>query len=239
MPLSTQDFPDRLAAVVFLPGCPWRCTYCHNPELQLHDRCDPLTSWSRLRGLLAKRRRMLDGVVFSGGEPTAHPALARALADVHALGLETALHTGGAFPERLADLLAAGLVDWVGFDVKAPPSDYALVTGVPDSGLRAARGLDALIASGVSYEVRTTVYRPVLDAPRLRRLAAWLGHRGASPLVLQECHDGGVPALRDGFLGRMASELGEWVDVVSVRRGSGPGAAAKVAPAPAAAHPVG
>ena len=32
-PMTTVDFPDRLAAVVFCQGCPLRCRYCHNPEL--------------------------------------------------------------------------------------------------------------------------------------------------------------------------------------------------------------
>ena len=32
-PLTTIDFPGRLAAVVYCQGCPWRCGYCHNPAL--------------------------------------------------------------------------------------------------------------------------------------------------------------------------------------------------------------
>src|SRR5699024_9357329 len=30
---STCDWPGKLAATVFLQGCPWQCTYCHNPTL--------------------------------------------------------------------------------------------------------------------------------------------------------------------------------------------------------------
>ena len=33
VPLTSIDFPGELAAVVFTQGCPWRCVYCHNPEL--------------------------------------------------------------------------------------------------------------------------------------------------------------------------------------------------------------
>ncbi|MEK8227961.1 hypothetical protein NKG05_20525 [Oerskovia sp. M15] len=28
--LSTVDWPGRIVATVFLQGCPWRCTFCHN-----------------------------------------------------------------------------------------------------------------------------------------------------------------------------------------------------------------
>ena len=34
VPFSTVDWPGQLAAVVFIAGCPWRCHYCHNVELQ-------------------------------------------------------------------------------------------------------------------------------------------------------------------------------------------------------------
>jgi len=33
VPFTTNDFPGRLAAVLFLQGCPLRCAYCHNPHL--------------------------------------------------------------------------------------------------------------------------------------------------------------------------------------------------------------
>ena len=36
-PFSATDYPGKLAAVVFVQGCPWRCGYCHNPHLQ--PRC--------------------------------------------------------------------------------------------------------------------------------------------------------------------------------------------------------
>lgn len=30
VPFSSSDWPGRLAATVFLQGCPWDCFYCHN-----------------------------------------------------------------------------------------------------------------------------------------------------------------------------------------------------------------
>ena len=62
---STVDWPGTLAAVVFIAGCPWRCHYCHNPELQTRAaRYD----WREVRAL-ATRQGLLNAVVFSGGEP--------------------------------------------------------------------------------------------------------------------------------------------------------------------------
>ncbi len=116
-PLTTIDFPGRLAAVVYCQGCPWRCSYCHNPEL-LDATAPAAVPWPQVLAFLQSRRGLLDGVVFSGGEPTLQAALPAALAEVRAMGFATGLHTGGMYPERLAAVLP--LLDWVGLDVKGP-----------------------------------------------------------------------------------------------------------------------
>jgi len=155
---SSVDFPGRLAAVVFLQGCPWRCGYCHNPALQPRGKgAGP--RWPELRDWLARRLGRLDGVVFSGGEPTLDPALPAALRELRALGYALGLHTAGLAPRRLAALLP--LLDWVGLDIKAAPGDAPLhdrITGRRGS-LRAARESLALLqSSGVDFECRSTVH---------------------------------------------------------------------------------
>ena len=116
-PLTSIDFPGRLAAVLYGQGCPWRCGYCHNPEL-LDATTPAAVPWPEVLAFLKSRQGLLDGVVFSGGEPTLQAALPAALAEVRALGFQTALHTGGMYPERLHALLP--LLDWVGLDIKGP-----------------------------------------------------------------------------------------------------------------------
>ena len=67
-PLSTIDYPGRLAAVVYTQGCNFRCLYCHNYRL-VEKRETPFTQ-DQLKTFLEARRRIIDGVVISGGEPT-------------------------------------------------------------------------------------------------------------------------------------------------------------------------
>ena len=31
---SLVDYPEKVAAVLFLQGCPWRCPFCYNTHLQ-------------------------------------------------------------------------------------------------------------------------------------------------------------------------------------------------------------
>jgi pyruvate formate lyase activating enzyme len=158
-PLSTVDWPNKITAVVYLVGCTWRCPYCHNPEFV--KPAAGVQPWEEVLKLLDERKGFLDGVVFSGGEPTMHPGLAAALQQVREMGFQTGLHTGGNYPDRLGELLDYGLLDWVGFDIKAPFEDYPQITGQPDSGRRARLSLEILVRSGVDHQLRTTSYRPV------------------------------------------------------------------------------
>jgi pyruvate formate lyase activating enzyme len=152
-PLTTIDFPGELAAVVYCQGCPWRCPYCHNRHLIPRRGAESLP-WSAVLGFLETRRGLLDGVVFSGGEPTLQSGLGAAMEAVRDLGFKVGLHTAGPYPDRLGRVLH--LVDWVGLDIKALPEDYPEVTGAPGSGKRAWESLRLLLDSGVAHEVRTT-----------------------------------------------------------------------------------
>ncbi len=216
-PLTTVDWPGQLAAVLFLRGCPWRCRYCHNQDLQ--RRSGFSHPWQEVRSFLASRQDLLDGVVFSGGEPLVQPGLADALREVRALGFATALHTGGDRPEGLARLLDEGLLDWVGFDVKAPMADYDALTGCPGSGERAYRSLRALVSSGVPYELRTTVHRELLPLSSLLALAREVGRAGAGNLVLQPYRDAArrVAPEAPSALREAARHMGSLLGPVAVR----------------------
>jgi len=189
LPLTTIDFPGRLAAVVFCQGCPWRCSYCHNAEL-LCASAEPRVPWSKLVAFLERRRGLLDGVVFSGGEPTLQPALPEALAEVRAMGFQTGLHTAGMYPQHLAEVLP--LLDWVGLDIKGPWHRIDDITAGRDAAPRVQASLARLVASGVAYECRTTWHPQLFSVGELDALAADLASRGVAHWVLQQCRIDGA-----------------------------------------------
>ncbi|MEZ7828987.1 anaerobic ribonucleoside-triphosphate reductase activating protein [Brachymonas denitrificans] len=189
-PLTTIDFPGRLAAVLYCQGCPWRCSYCHNPELLPADTPAQL-SWSDALGFLQQRLGLLDGVVFSGGEPTLQAALPAALQACRELGLQTGLHTGGMYLPRLVTALP--LLDWVGLDIKALPARYPFLTATPASGSKPWEALDWLLASGIDHEVRTTWHAGLFDVEELLQLARALSDRGVQQWALQECRSADAP----------------------------------------------
>lgn len=187
--LSTCDWPGELAATVFCQGCAWDCPYCHNPELR-STRSETHVSWPSILEFLAGRRGLLDAVVFSGGEPTLQPALLDAVENVRALGFRVGLHTAGMMPDRFAALLPS--LDWVGFDVKAPFAIYPRVTGIERSGDNALKSLRSLLASGIHYEVRTTVHPALLSSIDMIELRAQLLDLGVKNFVLQQFRSQGV-----------------------------------------------
>jgi pyruvate formate lyase activating enzyme len=183
-PFTTVDFPGRLAAVVFCQGCPWRCRYCHNPHLQRVGLKRPVWTWARVLGALAERRGFLDAVVFSGGEPTMQAGLGRAMSEVGRLGYAIGLHTAGIFPHRLEKVLP--FLDWVGLDIKAPfDVRYQRITGRRDSGDRASSSLELVLASGVAFELRTTVHPALLGPADVDEINAELQGRSAPSTRVQ------------------------------------------------------
>lgn len=207
-PFSTVDWPGRMTATVFLQGCPWDCFYCHNPAL-IDPRARTDVEWTDVTDLLDARVGLLDGVVFSGGEPTLQRALPAAMDAARARGFAVGLHTAGAFPGLLARALPH--VDWIGLDIKATRSEYAAVTGRANSGDHAWRSLELVLAnqalrSGterpLEYEVRTTAHPAVADDATLRDLGCRLAAAGVDTWAVQRFRTVGVreplPPARDG-----------------------------------------
>ena len=180
-PFSTIDWPGKLACVTFLAGCPWRCPYCQNHVLQRMDAGE--LDESALYSLLAKRRGLLDGVVFSGGEPLAQPDVVEVARHVRELGFAVAVHTCGAYPSRLREMLP--YLDWVGLDVKAPWDAYDSITGLPGAGALARESLDAVLEAGVEFEARTTWHPDLLTADDMATIAHELAARGVRTWAVQ------------------------------------------------------
>ncbi len=197
VPLSSVDWPDHLVATIFCQGCPWRCPYCQNADI-LDTRTPGIVPWDEVESLLDRRVGLLDGVVFTGGEALRQEALVPAIAEVKRKGLEVGLHTGGAYPRRLAEILPN--LDWVGLDIKALPNEYREAAGF-DAGAKAWESLELVAAeverrrgtaSPFLYEVRTTVF-PASPADRnFEELVDRLVAAGVHSFALQEARTQGT-----------------------------------------------
>ena len=217
VPMSTVDWSDHLTATVFLQGCPWNCFYCHNQAL-IPARTPGQVAWEEVRALLRRRRRLLDGVVLTGGEALRQDALADAAREVIDMGFQVGLHTAGPYPRRLRDMIASGLVDWVGLDIKALPEHYGQVVGRANAAARAWESLEVLIEAascgGPDFEVRTTVVPEDVTADDAVEVARRVHAAGARVYALQQARSEGttgefdvVAPGWDGICERMAERI--------------------------------
>lgn len=181
---SIVDFPNKIATVVFMQGCPWRCPFCHNVSLQKIG-AETDFSWPKFIEFLEHRQGILDAVVFSGGEPLVQANLAFAMKEVQDLGYKIGLHTGGYRPEALAKVLP--LVDWVGFDFKTVPNTekYAHAIGGAKHLEQVLESLDLLLKSSIPFECRTTCDPRVLSVADIYELADFLKEKGVKEYYLQ------------------------------------------------------
>ena len=161
VPLSTVDWPGKLAAAVFLQGCPLACPYCQN-EAILDPKVPGAVPWSQVEALLARRAGLLDGVVLTGGEALRQAGVVDAARRVREMGFGVGLHTAGAYPRALAKILPH--TDWVGIDVKAMPDDYAAATGF-GAGAKAWQSLDAVLEASAE-RARPALAAEAADADR-------------------------------------------------------------------------
>lgn len=187
-PFTTIDFPGRLATVLYTQGCAWDCRYCHNSHLQKFDT-DNKDGWEDAVKFLSRRASFLDGVVFCGGEPTAHESLKSAIRQVKGMGYLVALHTSGMYPERFRSVVSD--CDWVGMDVKAPFDDYEKITQRAGSGEAVRESVEILVQSKVDYEVRTTVHPDLLSENDIMDMAHQLRGLGVENYTLQAFRESG------------------------------------------------
>jgi pyruvate formate lyase activating enzyme len=171
---APKDFPGFIASTVFVAGCNFRCPYCHNPDLILRPGTLADIPPDFFLAYLDARKNWLEGVCVSGGEPLLAEGLEGLLAVIKERGLLVKLDTNGSLPDRLADLVRAGLVDRLAVDIKAAPGRYAEVTRSKASFADVGRTIEFVRESGLPTLYRTTVVPGLVGADDIRAIAELL-----------------------------------------------------------------
>ena len=161
-PVTASDFPGRLAAIIFTQGCNFRCPFCHNGSLLAMDT-ESLIDLDAIFTFLKKRRKLLDGLVISGGEPCLQEGLARFCHHVKNMGYAIKLDTNGSRPEVLRTLLAEKLLDFIAMDIKAPLHRLEDLTGTSRFEPQIRESISLIAGSGIEHMFRTTDVTPLLS----------------------------------------------------------------------------
>lgn len=185
---SIIEYPGRIADVIYVGACNFRCPYCYNVDLVLRPQELPDLDSDQVLKTLESRRGFVDGLVVTGGEPTLQPDLTAFLASAKGLGLSVKLDTNGYRPEVLQQCIESSLVDYVAMDVKTSPARYAVAAGVSVEVERLARSVSLLLKSSIDYEFRTTVASDLVELTDLEAILRMIS--GAKRLYLQSFRPG-------------------------------------------------
>lgn len=183
--LTLLDYPGKVSCTMFTGGCNFRCPYCQNRDLVFLDENMSELTEEDLTMFLKKRKGILDGVCISGGEPLLQPNIEAFLTRIKELGYQVKLDTNGSQPEKMKDLIEAGLLDYVAMDVKNGKYRYAETIGVANFDLSAINeSIRYLKEAPIDYEFRTTVVQEFHNEEDIIALSEWL--KGGKILYLQQ-----------------------------------------------------
>lgn len=182
---SFLDWPGKICSVLFLPGCNFRCPYCHNHPLVFQPGRFPSIPLEGILSRLHAFRGWIDGICVTGGEPTLHDDLPHLIWKINESGFSVKLDTNGSRPEMLEELIEEGRVDFVSMDVKGPLDafSYRRAAGLPVDLSLISRSIEILKRGKVEYQFRMTVVPPLHGEKEIRILGKQL--RAGPKLVLQ------------------------------------------------------
>ncbi|MCX6718124.1 MAG: anaerobic ribonucleoside-triphosphate reductase activating protein [Candidatus Staskawiczbacteria bacterium] len=181
------DYPGKIACIVFLAGCNFRCPWCYSSELVLPLKIaeQPRISEKQFFDFLRERKGLLDGVVICGGEPTINKDLPSFIEKIKNLPFDLAqgerysvkLDTNGSNPAMLKDLVRASLIDYVAMDIKGPAGVYEKIMGEGVKMEDIKESVEFLKRGSLDFEFRTTVVNTIHTKEDFVKIAKWIGEK--------------------------------------------------------------
>jgi pyruvate formate lyase activating enzyme len=175
--MTLTDFPNKVACIVFLVNCNFRCPYCYNKELTSYKFFKKskrkLIPEEEFFSFLNQNKKMLDGVVITGGEPTCTPQIIDFVKKIKKLGFEVKFDSNGSDPEILRYLIDKKLVDYIAMDIKSPLGKYKKITRsrIAQKTIRAS--IKLICSTKIPHEFRTTLY-PKLTIADFEKMATYI-----------------------------------------------------------------
>lgn len=181
---SMIDYPGKICSVVFVGNCNFRCPYCQNPDLILKHKKLPNIPEKEIFRHLEKRRKWIDGICVTGGEPCLYEDLIDFVKKIRSMGFLIKLDTNGSNPDMLKYLIKKRLLDYIAMDIKAPMKKYSNAAGVKINVVNIRKSAGLILKSGIDYEFRTTVVPRLFREDDVVSIGKWL--KGAKLYALQQ-----------------------------------------------------
>ena len=209
---SFIDYPSNICTVIFTGGCNFRCPYCHNTSIvnNIGDKIEE----DEVISFLKKRKKFVDALCISGGEPTLQKDLYDFICRIKEEGFLIKLDTNGTNPALLNKLIDEKLIDYVAMDIKSPFAKYSSIGGTSINLEDIRKSIDILLENKVDYEFRTTICKELLTIEDIISIAKEI--KGCKIYALQNFRDGEtVLAGPNKFIPYQVEELKEIEKAIS------------------------
>lgn len=194
VPVTLIDYPGVLACTIFTTLCNFSCPFCHNYKTLVNGELQQENfSENDVLLYLEKRKKLIKGVVVSGGEPCIDYGLPEFLERVKELGFLIKLDTNGSKPDMVKKVVEQGLVDYIAMDIKNSFDKYQITAGlispkeVDEVVTNVKRSIDYIMTCGIDYEFRTTVLEDFHTAEDMHKIGSEI--YGAKKYYIQQFRD--------------------------------------------------
>lgn len=180
------EYPGKISAMIFLPGCNFRCSFCFNPELINDSETIKDIDEKEVFDFLEKNKKWIDAVVISGGEPTLHKELPEFIRKIKKLGYLVRIYTNGTNPQMLKELIDEKLIDSIAMDIKTSLNEesYDEITNTKRMLNDVKKSISLIMQSGLDYEFRTTVVPSIHSEKDIEEIAKYI--KSANLFILQK-----------------------------------------------------
>ena len=179
------DYPGKVSATLFALGCNMKCPYCHNKQISFDFAESNIMDMKDVYAFLDERRKFIDGISISGGEPTLQPDILDFCREVKSrYGLLIKFETNGTFPKVLRQAIDEKLVDYVAMDIKTSFNKYQEHLGI--DGALVYESYKILSLSKIDYELRMTCYPDFIDSDNIKDLLPMLDVEDR--IYIQQCY---------------------------------------------------
>ncbi len=208
--LTLLDYPGHVAATIFTGGCNFKCPFCQNARLVNYE--DEELDNEKILNYLLDRKKYLDAVCITGGEPTIQKDLKEYIKIIKNMGYLVKLDTNGTNYKLLKELIDEKLIDYVAMDIKNSKLKYNETSESKVDIEEIEKSIKLLINGKIDYEFRTTIVKDFHDNEDIAEISKWL--KDSKKYVLQQFEDSGH-LLKDGLKAHTKEKLYEFKEILN------------------------
>lgn len=185
--MTLLDYPGYIAATIFIGDCNFRCPFCQNASLVYME--EEVIDQNYIISYLEEKKKYLDGVCISGGEPTMQKELVDFIKKIKSMGFKVKLDTNGTNPNMVRNLIDNKLIDFVSMDIKNSKEKYNITADATVNIDMIQKTIDILMENNIDYEFRTTIVYEFHTEEDITKISKWL--KGTKKYALQQFQDSG------------------------------------------------